>query len=256
MLALLWAASAISASAFSSNFRGSQNQRSAQLAQMQPQAVAKTLSKVQDTWLAQAYAFAGCDSKSSACGQASDAFSGSCKKVGNAVFTAGNGNADDVREYMTAVCSNSPGHKRDACYGVSAALLKQMSPVGYQNREAADKNVGKACSFLWKKYVDAQVTKKAQERKNEEAEEAKEAEAAAEEAKSEKAKAEKEKKAKEETDKQEKAKAVEEAKESQERLAEAKASIGKSLDEEKAKIQKVEKEADETIEEADEIKKE
>merc|ERR1719261_1343361 len=79
---------------------------------MQPEVVARTLSRVEDEWKAQAAVFAECNSTAGLpgativnCADAPSSFDKSCNTVVNAIIQGSGGDRDVAKEYMSDVCS-------------------------------------------------------------------------------------------------------------------------------------------------------
>lgn len=92
---------------------------------LQPQKVAKTLAKVEETWRTQVNDFVDCNANSgAACDSFSDAFSHSCNVVVKAVLQASDGDRSVVTSYMADVCGQpelqaQTQHERCQLFGAS-----------------------------------------------------------------------------------------------------------------------------------------
>lgn len=230
-------------------------------ADMRPDVVAHTLSKVEDEWNLQVASFAECNisattaEEQAECGLAPKAFQRSCSTVVSAMVQASNGDKADVSEYMRSVCDEdslkNEGWRQERCTQLAVQIVDGMSDDAYNNRESFDS--AKLCTKFWTKFSTEEsarlqkerAEKEAQEKKEEEEREAaqkkaEEEEAAAEKQRQEEAAAEAKKKEEEEA-----AAAAEQAKEAK-AAQEAEAA---KLAEKNAEAERVAAEADAKLEE-------
>jgi len=124
-------------------------------ADMQPQVVARALSRVEDEWNAQAGLFFECNSSAttseelSECSAAPKAFKKACTTIVSAVVQASSGSKDDVQEYMDSVCSEEAlaGWRAQRCKSLEMAITSAMSDDEYNNREHFDAD--HLCTGFW-----------------------------------------------------------------------------------------------------------
>jgi colicin import membrane protein len=122
---------------------------------MQPEAVARTLAKVEDQWHAQALQFNECNATAASqqdaetCTDAEVAFKKSCTTVVRAVVQASGGDRAVVGEYMQDVCSQPElkGRKQQRCQLLETSIEQAMSQDTYTNRESL--NTGRLCQGFW-----------------------------------------------------------------------------------------------------------
>jgi len=137
---------------------------------MQPEVVARTLSKVEDEWKAQAAVFAECDSTKNLagativnCADAPTSFGKSCNTVVNAIIQGSGGDKDTAKEYMTDVCSQKSisGWHQAQCHSLAVAVRTSMSADSYSNRMAFDS--AKLCTGFWSGFLDGEKQRMAKE---------------------------------------------------------------------------------------------
>jgi len=221
---LIVAALVVPACAYSGTLRGSLD------ANMQPEAVAKTLKKVEDSWKAEAAKFIECNATGRGqCSGEPSAFSKSCAVVMNAVVQGSSGDQRVADEYMANICNQAliKGWHQQHCMALKAALGVAMTADSYQNRNNFVS--GKLCNKFWGQFVEEEKKRFVREEAERKEAEKKAAEEAAKKAKED---AEKAQKAKEEAAAREK-KAKEDAeKKKAEELARQKIEEAKRVKEE------------------------
>lgn len=156
---------------------------------MQPDVVARTLSRVEDEWRAQAALYTECDDSSPTpkasivnCDDAPTSFAKSCDTVVKAIVQGSGGAKDVTKEYMDDVC-NQPaitGWHQAQCHTLSAVVRTQMNADNYQNRNffATDK----VCTSFWSTLLEERKQVMAKETEERAAAERQASEAAAEKA--------------------------------------------------------------------------
>lgn len=154
---------------------------------MQPEVVARTLSRVEDEWKAQAAVFAECSTTAGLpgasivnCADAPSTFEKSCNTVVSAIIQGSGGDKDVTKEYMEDVCGQRSisGWHQQQCHTLAIAVRGAMSADKYQNRVSF--NTGKLCNGFWTNFLKEEQDRAAQEKAEREAAEKKEAEEAAE----------------------------------------------------------------------------
>lgn len=140
-------------------------------ADLQPDAVARTLLEVEDQWHIQAADSARSNSTNSAV-----SFQKSCSTVVNAIVQASSGDRKRVTEYMDVVCSQSQlqGWHQNRCQDLALAVSNAMIYDQGGNREYV--NAMDVCGGYWSRFIVEEESRAEQERL-EEAARAKEAEA-------------------------------------------------------------------------------
>jgi len=146
---------------------------------MQPEVVARTLSEVEDEWKSQAAVFAECNSNTTDCGNAPEAFSKSCTTVVSAVVQASSGDRSSVKEYMNTVCGENElgGWHAERCTELASAVTESMLDDNYENRE--NFNSGSLCTSFWSKFVVEEKARVEKDRSEREAAEKKASDEAA-----------------------------------------------------------------------------
>lgn len=156
MVALtLFAATAMAADVRGASWRSSLRGVLSVAGTMQPEAVARTLAKVEEQWQAQALQFNECNSTAAGpedaekCAEPANAFQKSCSTVAEAVVKASNGDRAVVGEYMADVCGQPElqGRQRVRCQLLGTFLAQGMDDDSYTNRE--NLNAAKLCQGFW-----------------------------------------------------------------------------------------------------------
>jgi len=113
---------------------------------MQPEVVAATLIKVDDTWFHHATAFIKCNDN---CPEHAEAFKTSCDKVVASIVQGSSGDRDVVKEYMVDVCQEGAlqGKRHDRCQALASALTSAMSIDPATNRDLFKSE--SVCATLW-----------------------------------------------------------------------------------------------------------
>jgi len=183
---------------------------------MNPEAVAHTLSAVEEKWMAEAVAFVECNTTDTTCQEDTmGEFKKSCQPVVKSLLQGSDGDKSNVAEYLQDVCGQEELHglKKSLCNNFASALSRVLTDDSLVNRD--DLPVDSICSdFLIHGFLkDA----------------AKDELAKAEKEKQEEAKKEAEEKAAQEAEEKKEAdeKAAEEAAEAKQREADAKAEAAK-----------------------------
>lgn len=177
---------ALAASAGASAIFGRKSQAFLESA-MQPEIVARTLSRVEDEWKAQAAVFAECSSTVGLpgasivnCNDAPTSFGKSCSTVVSAIIQGSGGDKDVTKEYMDDVCSQHEisGWHQKQCHTLAIAVRGAMSADKYQNRMSF--NTEKLCTGFWSSFLHAEQERTAKENAEREAAEKKAADEVAE----------------------------------------------------------------------------
>lgn len=208
-----------------------------QLADMQPEVVAKLLSQVEQKW--EEMAVADLRNKTEA-GASLASMTESCGKVTKAIVKGSDGDKDRVAEYLVDVCKSANVETSPMCKSFASVLDSHLSHDVYSNREELD--AAGFCADFYNGAVKDHAKKQA------------EALDAADKAAAEKAKAEAETRAKAEAEaaKAKAAAAAEARKAEANRVA---AEVAKQLDEATAKIARAQQTMTRADEKADAISK-
>jgi DNA repair exonuclease SbcCD ATPase subunit len=106
-----------------------------ELADMQPEVVAKLLSQVEQKW--EEMAVADLRNKTEA-GASLVSMTESCGKVTKAIVKGSDGDKDRVAEYLVDVCKSASGETVPMCKSFSSVLDTHLSHDVYSNREELD----------------------------------------------------------------------------------------------------------------------
>jgi len=115
---------------------------------MQPELVAQTLTRVEDSWLHQATP--KCDDTSPDCMGDFQAFQSSCRTVTMSIVQGSSGDRNVVQEYMSRVCDEGAlpqDWHRDRCQDLATSLLAAMKIDSADNRDMFDST--SVCAHLW-----------------------------------------------------------------------------------------------------------
>lgn len=123
--------------------RGFSYRRGVLSAAMQPEVVAKSLSKVEEAWKAQAVEFSNCHQ----CPGPAAAFGKSCSTVMRAVVQASAGDRAVASDYMGDVCSQPvlAGWKQDRCKKFGKTVTAAMAQDGVGKHL----DVANVCQSFW-----------------------------------------------------------------------------------------------------------
>jgi hypothetical protein len=146
---------ATAASAAAGGTRGasaSWRSRAVLSAEMQPEAVAKTLAKVEESWKAQAAEYNACNK----CAGPATSFGKSCSTVLHAVVTASGGDKAVAASYMSDVCEQPvlEGWKQERCRSFGHTLTSAMTTDNYQNRAI---DVANMCQGFWTTFLSEEA---------------------------------------------------------------------------------------------------
>jgi hypothetical protein len=145
------------------------NARSFLSAEMQPEVVAKTLSRVQDEWRLQAQVFTQCELTESPenaikdCDDTPSEFVKSCSIVVDAVVKGSSGNPEVMKEYMGDVCSQTTmaAWHQTSCVALAKAIKLKMPDNSYSNRNSFP--TGAVCDDFWLQFLAEQKALHAKE---------------------------------------------------------------------------------------------
>jgi hypothetical protein len=146
-------------------------------AQMQPEVVAQTFAKVEDTWRSEALAFAECNAtQGEDCSASTQRFVDSCATLVGAVVRASSGDRSVVREYMGDICAEPvlDGRRRLGCTKFATALTSAMDLDSFTNREGMKTQA--MCASFWSRFSAEERVQFDKERAEREVEERKVAE--------------------------------------------------------------------------------
>jgi hypothetical protein len=127
-------------------------------AAMQPEAVARTLAKVEDSWKSQAAEYNACNK----CAGPATAFGKSCSTVLRAVVTASGGDKAVAASYMSDVCEQPvlEGWKQERCRSFGHTLTSTMTNDNYNNRGI---DVANMCQGFWTTFLSEEAGVKVNE---------------------------------------------------------------------------------------------
>lgn len=131
-------------------------------ADMQPEAVAKTLARVEEEWKNTAWSYLECEQSESGddairdCDSTPSSFSESCKTVVSAIVKGSSGDPKVMKEYMVDVCKqdNMGDWHQSGCITLAKDVSAKMSAYTYDNRLSFP--LAEVCDNFWGNFLEQQ----------------------------------------------------------------------------------------------------